>query len=46
MADKLFESKWAATKEALLEGLSGQRRTSLDVCIENTRKQSQFETAM
>lgn len=45
MADKLFESKWAATKEALLEGLSGQRRQSLDVCLENTRKQSLFETA-
>lgn len=23
MADKLFESKWAATKEALCEGLEG-----------------------
>ena len=45
MADKLFESKWAATKEALLEGLSGSRRDSLDVVLENTRRQQLKETA-
>jgi len=45
MADKLFESKWAATKEALLEGLSGSRRDSLNVVLENTRKQQLKETA-
>ena len=45
MADKLFESKWAATKEALLEGLSGSRRESLGVVLENTRKQQLRETA-
>ncbi len=45
MADKLFESKWAATKEALLEGLSGNRRESLGVVLENTRKQQLRETA-
>ena len=45
MADKLFESKWAATKEALLEGLSGSRRDSLGVVLENTRKQQLKETA-
>lgn len=45
MADKLFESKWAATKEALLEGLSGSRRQSLDVVLENTRKQQLKESA-
>jgi hypothetical protein len=45
MADKLFESKWAATKEALLEGLSGSRRSSLDVVLENTRKQQIRESA-
>lgn len=38
MANKLFESKWAATKEALLEGLTGSRRESLGVVLENTRK--------
>jgi hypothetical protein len=45
MADKLFESKWAATKEALLEGLSGNRRDSLGVVLENTRQQQLRESA-
>ena len=36
MAD-LFESNWSATKEALLEGLSGNRKTSLDVVLENSK---------
>ncbi len=45
MADKLFESKWAATKEALLEGLSGSRRETLSVVLENTRRQQLRETA-
>ena len=45
MADKLFESKWAATKEALLEGLTGSRRDSLSVCLENTRIQQLRESA-
>lgn len=35
---KLFESNWSATKEALLEGLSGNRRKSLDLVFENTKK--------
>jgi hypothetical protein len=38
MATKLFESNWGATKEALLEGLSGTRRQSMDVVFENTRR--------
>ena len=38
MADKLFESKWAATKEALLEGLQGSRKDTLGVVLENTKK--------
>jgi hypothetical protein len=38
MANKLFESNWGATKEALLEGLSGTRRQSMDVVFENTRR--------
>ena len=37
MAD-LFESNWSATKEALLEGLSGNRKSSLDVVLENTKR--------
>ena len=38
MATKLFESNWGATKEALLEGLNGTRRQSMDVMFENTRR--------
>jgi hypothetical protein len=38
MATKLFESNWGATKEALLEGLSGTRRQAMDVVFENTRR--------
>ena len=38
MATKLFESNWGATKEALLEGLSGTRRQAMNVVFENTRK--------
>jgi len=38
MATKLFESNWANTKEALLEGLKGTRRQSMDVVFENTRR--------
>ena len=38
MANKLFESNWGATKAALLEGLTGTRRQSMDVVFENTRR--------
>ncbi len=39
MSQALFESKnWAATKEALTEGLQGQRKTTMEVCLENTKK--------
>jgi len=38
MATKLFESNWGATKEALLEGLTGTRRSSMNQVFENTRK--------
>jgi hypothetical protein len=38
MATKLFESNWGATKEALLDGLKGTRRQSMDVVFENTRR--------
>ena len=34
----LLESRWNETKEALLEGLNGSRRTSMAVILENTRK--------
>ena len=36
---KLFESNWSATKDALMEGLSGQRAKSMDVVLENAKKQ-------
>ena len=39
MANKLFESNWSATKEALLDGLTGNRRKTLDVIYENTRRE-------
>ena len=35
---KLLNERWSDTKEALLEGLSGTRRSSMSVCLENTRK--------
>lgn len=35
---KLFESNWSATKETLLEGLSGNRRSTLDKVFENTKR--------
>jgi hypothetical protein len=38
MSQVLLESRWGETKEALLEGLNGSRRTSMAVILENTRK--------
>jgi Major capsid protein Gp23 len=38
MSQVLLESRWGETKEALLEGLSGSKRTSMGVILENTRK--------
>jgi len=38
MSQVLLESRWAETKEALLEGLQGSRRTSMSMILENTRK--------
>ena len=35
---QLLNERWSETKEALLEGLSGTRRASMNVCLENTRK--------
>ena len=34
----LLESRWQETKEALLEGLQGTRRSVMGVTLENTRK--------
>jgi hypothetical protein len=38
MKAELLESRWGETKEALLEGLQGSRRTSMATVLENTRK--------
>ena len=38
MSDVLLESRWNETKDALLEGLEGNRRSSMGVVLENTRK--------
>lgn len=35
---ELLTSRWAETKEALLEGLSGTRKSVMGVTLENTRK--------
>jgi len=37
MSDVLLEGRWGATKEALLEGLEGNRRSAMSVVLENTR---------
>ena len=35
---QLLNERWSETKEALLEGLTGIRKSSMNVCLENTRK--------
>jgi hypothetical protein len=35
---QLLESRWSETKEALLEGLAGNKRNSMNVILENTKK--------
>jgi hypothetical protein len=35
---ELFESKWGETKAALTEGLVGNRKKTLDIVLENTRR--------
>jgi hypothetical protein len=35
---QLLNERWSETKEALLEGLQGNRRASMQVCLENTRR--------
>ena len=38
MTQQLLESRWGETKDALLEGLQGSKRTTMGVILENTRK--------
>lgn len=35
---QLLNERWSETKDALLEGLQGNRRSAMGVCLENTRK--------
>ena len=44
MTQELLESRWGETKDALLEGLQGTRRTTMGIILENTRK-NLMETA-
>ena len=44
MTQALLESRWGETKDALLEGLNGSKRSTMGVVLENTRK-SLMETA-
>ena len=37
MSEQLIESRWSETKDALLEGLQGTKRTTMSVILENTR---------
>src|SRR6056300_830786 len=45
MSQELLESRWDETKEALLEGLQGSRRSTMGVILENTRKYLQESSA-
>ena len=38
MSQELLESRWDETKEALLEGLNGSRRSTMGVILENTKR--------
>jgi hypothetical protein len=45
MSKVLLESRWDETKEALLEGLKGTRRSTMGVLLENTKKQLLAESS-
>ena len=45
MSKVLLESRWDETREALLEGLKGNRRSTMGVILENTRKQLLAESS-
>jgi len=38
MSQELLEGRWDETKDALLEGLTGTKRNSMSVILENTKK--------
>ena len=45
MSKVLLESRWGETKDALLEGLKGNRRSTMNVLLENTKKQLLAESS-
>jgi hypothetical protein len=45
MSKVLLEGRWNETKEALLEGLKGTRRSTMGVILENTKKQLLAESS-
>ena len=45
MSNVLLESRWDETKGALLEGLKGNRRSTMNVLLENTKKQLLAESS-
>jgi len=46
MSKNLFETHWSATKTALCEGLSGNRKKVMEVILENTRKDLQGKSGI
>ena len=38
MSEQLLEGRWTETKDALLEGLSGTKKNSMGVILENTKR--------
>jgi hypothetical protein len=38
MTNQLLEGRWTETKDALLEGLQGSRRTTMAIILENTKR--------
>ena len=38
MSQELLEGRWNETKNALLEGLTGNRKTSMSIVLENTKR--------
>ena len=45
MTQALLEGRWGETKDALLEGLKGNRRSTMNVLLENTKKQLLAESS-
>jgi hypothetical protein len=45
MSKILLESRWDETKEALLEGLKGTRKSTMGVILENTKRQLLAESS-